>query len=129
MRKEASMPTWRPFTWVIVVMNVLFLTWIVVALITGSDTCSDKSGTAKDVCDTLATIGASIAVVVVASVWALVDVILGVLRLVTRQGGRPCTVCGCRVKEGVTVCPACGYDFRAAAGATPVVPTSAPGPP
>jgi hypothetical protein len=123
------MPRWRPFTWVIVVVNVSFLIWLVVALVSGTDTCSDKSGTAKDICDTLATVGASIEVAIVAFVWALVDVIAGVLWLVTRPGGRPCTVCGSPVEEGLTVCPTCGYDFRTAAGATPVAPAPGSDPP
>jgi hypothetical protein len=29
------MPKWRPFTWVIVVINVLFLVWIVAGLAGG----------------------------------------------------------------------------------------------
>jgi hypothetical protein len=116
------MPRWRPFTWVIVAVNALFLIWIVVALITGSDTCSGKSGVAKDICDTLATIGASLEVAVIVLAWAVVDVILGVLWLVTPSGGRPCAVCGSPVKEGVTVCPACGFDFRTAAGTPGVSP-------
>jgi hypothetical protein len=124
----ASMARWRPLTWVIVVVNALFLVWIVVSVITGSDSCSDKSGTAKDVCDTLAAVGASIGIAVVAFAWALADVILGVLWLVTRPGGRPCGVCGRPVQEGVTVCSACGFDFRAAAG-TAGVRATAPGPP
>jgi hypothetical protein len=127
MRKEAPMPRWRPFTWIIVVVNVVFLLWIVSTFAGASDSCSGESGQVKDVCETLATVGASIGVALVALVWALADVILGVLWLVTRQG-RPCRVCGRRVKEGVTICPACGFDFRAAAGAAPVVPTSAQGP-
>ena len=108
-------PRWRAFTWVIIVLNVLFLIWLITALVGGPDSCSGESGLSKDVCETLATVGASVGVALIVSAWTFADVILGVLWLVTPPGGRPCAVCGSRVKEGVTVCPACGFDFRAAA--------------
>jgi hypothetical protein len=116
------MPKWRPFTWVILVVNPLFLIWLIVVLVHVSGSCSDETGLAKDVCDALSTIGASIGAVTVLFVWFLVDGILGILWFVTRQEGRFCAVCGTRVKAGITTCPACGYDFRASTGGSPAVP-------
>jgi hypothetical protein len=46
------MPKWRPFTWVIVVINVLFLVWIVAGLAAVSDNWADEVGQAKEACET-----------------------------------------------------------------------------
>ena len=115
------MPRWRPFTWVILVVDLLFLIWLITALVGTSDSCSGESELAKAVCDTLSTVGATIGAALIVSLWGFVNVILGVLWLVTRQGGRPCVVCGSHVKEGVTVCGACGHDYHAAAGGAEAV--------
>jgi hypothetical protein len=47
--------------------------------------------------------------------WALVDVILGVIWLVTNKSKRTCPACGRNVKKGLLVCTGCGFDFEAAA--------------
>lgn len=112
------MPKWRPFTWVIVVINVLFLVWIIAGVAGTSDSCGGMSGEELEVCEAATAIGASIGVGIIMFLWVLADVILGILWLVTRPKGRPCPVCGTQVKEGVTVCLKCGHDFRAAAGGT-----------
>lgn len=74
------------------------------------------TGDELDACEAGTAIGASIGVGIIVFFWFLVDGILGILWLVTRPKGRPCPDCGTRVKEGATVCPKCGHDFRAAAG-------------
>lgn len=113
------MPKWRAFTWVIVVINVLFLVWIIAGIASVSDECANKVGQAKEACETGTAVGASIGAGIIVFLWALVDMILGIIWLVTRPRGRPCPVCGTLVREGVTVCPKCGHDFRAAAGGPP----------
>jgi len=109
------MPKWRPFTWVIVAINVLFLIWVVAGAGGAASNCDGLTGNDLDACEAGTAIGASIGIGIILVLWFLVDGILGVLWLVTRPKGRPCPVCGTRVKEGVTVCPKCGHDFRAAA--------------
>ena len=102
------MPKWRPLTWVIVVISVLFLVWIIAGVAGVSVTA----------------LGVSIGVGAIAFFWFLVVGMLGIIWLVTRPSGRPCPVCGTLVKEGVTVCPRCGYDFRASGGPSPPIPTA-----
>jgi hypothetical protein len=125
------MPKWRPFTWFIVVINILFLIWVIAGAGSAANTvkdCSSLSGQAKQVCEagnagTAA--GTAIGVGIIIFLWAFVDIILGVIWLVTRPKRRTCPVCGNEVKPGVTVCGKCGYDFRsgvAAAGGTPPPP-------
>jgi hypothetical protein len=107
---------------VIVVINVLFLIWIIAGVASTGDSCAGLTGPELEACEAGTAVGASIGVGIILFLWFLVDAILGILWLVTRSKGRPCPVCGTRVKEGVTVCPKCGHDFRAAAAGTPGVP-------
>jgi hypothetical protein len=65
-------------------------------------------------------VGTAIGAGLIIVLWALGDVILGVLWLVTnRKKTRPCPVCGSDVKKGVLSCRQCGYDFRAGAMPSP----------
>jgi hypothetical protein len=66
------MPKWRPFTWVIVVINVLFLVWIIAGLAGISDSCADRVGQDREACEAGTAVGASIGVgiiVVLCSSW------------------------------------------------------------
>jgi zinc-ribbon domain len=74
---------------------------------------------AKEAGEAGTAVGASIGVGIIVVCRFFVDGILGILWLVTRPKARPCPVCGTRVKEGVTICPKCGHDFRAAVGGAP----------
>lgn len=116
------MPKWRAFTWVILVINLLFLVWIIGGVAATSESCEGMTGQELDACEAGTAIGASIGVGIIVFLWFLVDGILGVIWLVTRPKGRPCPVCGTNVKEGVTVCPKCGHDFRGAAAGQPSIP-------
>jgi hypothetical protein len=118
------MPKWRPFTWVILVINILFLIWIISGVAGTADSCEGMTGDELEACEAGTAIGASIGVGIIVFFWVMVDIILGIIWLVTRPKGRPCPVCGTQVKEGVTVCPNCGHDFRAAAGGPPPPPGS-----
>lgn len=92
-----------------------------------SDECAGMTDDELEACQAGTAIGASIGVGIIVFLWFLVDAILGILWLVTRPKGRPCPVCGTQVKEGATVCPKCGHDFRAAA-APPAPPPAPPMP-
>lgn len=73
------------FAFVIVGINLLFLWW---AISTGSavtDTCVGEVGEALEACETGTAVGTGIAIVFILVLWALTDVILGVLFLVTRR--------------------------------------------
>ena len=118
------MRNWRPLTWIILVVNILFLIWVISGIATGGqggEDCIREARTnqfldRKD-CETAGQLGTAVGVGLIIVLWALVDVILGVLWLVTRSSRRTCPVCGTSAKKGVTVCHNCGHDFRA--GVTP----------
>jgi hypothetical protein len=124
------MPKWRVFTWVIVVINVLFLVWFIAGVgSAGSNVkdCTGLTGQALDLCNAGnagTAVGTGVGAAIIIFLWAFVDIIMGIVWLVTRPRGRPCPVCGTNVKPGVTVCPKCGHDFRGAVAppATPPMP-------
>lgn len=76
----------RVFTWIIVAINVLFAVW----LIGGIATAASKSGTScngldQKTCEAAQGIGATIGAGLILFLWVAVDVILGVIWLVTRK--------------------------------------------
>lgn len=122
------MPKWRKFTWFILIVNVLFLIWLITGVSSASgeiQDCSTLAAQAKSTCEAGnagTAVGTGLGVGIIILLWVMVDIILGIIWLVTRSSGRPCPVCGTNVKQGVTVCPKCGHDFRAAAGGIPPAP-------
>jgi hypothetical protein len=108
-------PKWRVFTWVILVINVLFLIWVIAGGVSASKNCNGLTGSELQGCQAGTAVGASIGIGIIIFLWALVDVILGVLWLVTKPRRRTCPACGNEVKRGLTRCPNCGFDFAAAA--------------
>jgi rubredoxin len=129
------MRNWRPFTWVIVIINILFVIWII-----GGASTIKEDQTAQDaqeceefvpslfetVEDCLAAnegaeaVGAGIGITLIIMLWVVVDIILGILWLVTnRKKTRECPHCGSDVKKGQFVCKKCGYDFRTGSGPDP----------
>src|SRR5689334_17902165 len=126
------MPSWRPLTWVILAVQVLFVIWIVAGTNSASDNCSTNEY--SDACRAGAAVGTAIGIGLIIFLWALVDVILGVIWLVTNKGKRTCRACGRNVKKGLLTCPSCAFDFAAAAraqgyGAGPQGPYAPPPPP
>jgi len=79
------MPSWRPFTWVILVMQGLFAVWLITAIVdVGSTTCPAESEF-SGLCEAGQAFGLAIGVTLILFVWALVDVILGVTWVVTNK--------------------------------------------
>jgi hypothetical protein len=74
----------RVFMWVILAMNALFLVWVIVGLAQGSS-CTGMTGDELTACATGEGIGKGVAVFLIVLFWALVDVILGVVYMVTRR--------------------------------------------
>jgi hypothetical protein len=107
------MPSWRPLTWFILAVQVLFIVWLIAGVNSASDTCSNDQY--SDACRAGEAIGMGIGIGLVLFLWALVDVILGVIWLVTNKSKRTCPACGRNVKKGLLVCTGCGFDFAAAA--------------
>jgi hypothetical protein len=75
----------RPvFMWVILAINALFLVWLITSL-GGESSCEGMTGDELSACQTGEGIGKGIVFFVILLLWALVDVILGVIFLVTRR--------------------------------------------
>jgi hypothetical protein len=107
--RRSWFPRWRIFTWVILAFNLIMLIWLISGIASG-ESCSGKTGDELTTCEA-GQVGTGIGVFLIIVLWALGDVILGVLWLVTRPRRRDCPVCGNGVRRGVTQCPKCGYDF------------------
>lgn len=103
----------RPLSWVIIVINVIFVWWLV-AGVGGAvkNSCTGLTGDSFTVCQGGTAVGAGIGAFLIVFLWALVDVILLVIFLVTNKRGRECPTCGKRVKAGKTECASCGHNFR-----------------
>jgi hypothetical protein len=112
-KRLGFLPGWRIFTYVILAFNLLMLVWLIGG-VGGAveETCRNETGSALEACEAGATVGAGIGAIVIFVLWALGDVILGVLWLVTRSSKRDCPVCGNKVKKGMVQCPSCGFDYR-----------------
>src|SRR5262245_57513651 len=76
----------RPLTWVILVMNVLFVIWIIAGIAGNSDNCN--SSDSADLCRSATDVGTGIAVFLIVMFAAFMNVILGVIWLVTRKPRR-----------------------------------------
>jgi hypothetical protein len=118
------MPTWRPFTWVILVVQLPFVIWLIVAFARSDTTC--PKGQFEEFCHAGEAIGTTVGVVFILAIWALIDVILGVSWVVTNDNWRTCPACGRRSKNGWLVCPGCGYEFVAAAAPMKSPPKNCP---
>jgi hypothetical protein len=111
------MPRWRVFTWIILVINALFLIWVITGIASSSNAvaaCHADQYLSKEDCQNATGLGAGIGVAAVVAFWAFTDVILGVVWLITRPKLRTCPRCGTGVKKGRTVCPKCRFDFALA---------------
>jgi hypothetical protein len=94
----------RPFGWVIIALNAYFF----VSFFMNVDTSSSADSTA---------IGLGFIFLIF---WlAIMNTFLYVLYRITGGKKRDCPACGIAVKKGLTVCPACNYDFMKAATGEP----------
>ena len=73
----------RVFTWVILGINVLFLIWLIAGINSvSSSSCDDLD---QQTCDAAKTVGGGIGALLIIFLWVAVDVILGIIWLVTRK--------------------------------------------
>jgi hypothetical protein len=111
-KRLGFLPDWRIFSYLIIAVNILFLVLIIVA-ISGSSGHATNCGTLdQQTCDDAKNVGTTLGVGLVVGFWAAVDVILGIIWLVTRSSKRQCPGCGHSVKKGVVQCATCGHYFR-----------------
>jgi hypothetical protein len=106
------MRRWRKMTWVFLVVNGLFLVWVIGAI---ADRPSKNCPPGDELCVNASDAGTSIGVGLVIFLWFVVFVVLALVWLMTRPRRRLCPVCGEDVRKGATVCKNCGHDFAAAA--------------
>lgn len=122
-KRLGFLPGWRIFTYVILLFNLLMLIWVIAAVASSSGTPSDCGSLDAATCNDAESVGTGIGIALLVIFWALIDVILGVLWLVTnRKKTRSCPVCGQDVKKGVLQCKSCGYDFRSQLQPQPAMP-------
>jgi hypothetical protein len=121
-------PRLRPFSWVILIVNLLFLIWTVSVISAVSEASTDCGVLTVEECEAAGEVGTAIGAGIVLFLWVVVDGILAVIWLVTKPKRRPCPVCGADVKPGITTCPKCGHDFRAAQSFVPPPPPVGPPP-
>lgn len=125
-KRLGFLPNWRIFTYVILVVNLIMLIWVISGAASGSGQPSDCGSLSAESCNDAQNVGTAIGVGILIFLWVALDVILGIIWLITnRRKTRDCPVCGRDVKKGELVC-SCGYDFRAAhqavSGGNPNVP-------
>jgi hypothetical protein len=97
---------WRKGTYIILGFNLFMLAWIVIAASSGSVSSGDATNCgslSQSDCNTAQGIGTSIAVMLLIPLWAMGDIILGVIWLVNN------TVKGLVARESR------GHDLRTAA--------------
>lgn len=109
------MPRWRVLTWILIAFNLLMLVWLIAGLAGAGGRCAGLVGDELEACKAGTAIGTGIGAALIAVIWVVGGFILGMIWLVTGRNVRKCPVCGRRVKKGLTACPHCGHDFRAAA--------------
>lgn len=75
----------RIFTWIILAINVLFLVWAIAAGVSGSGNASNCGTLDQQTCNDAAHAGTAIGIGLLIFLCAAVDVILGIIWLVTRK--------------------------------------------
>lgn len=115
------MRRWRKMTWLLAVVNLLFLIWVIGAI---ADRPSKSCAPGDSLCVNASDAGTGIGVAFIIGFWFVVFIVLALIWLMTRPRHRTCPVCGEDVKKGRTVCQGCGHDFAAAAASAPSAATT-----
>jgi hypothetical protein len=84
------MTSWRPLTWFVLVVQGLFIWWLFAGMSNISQQTAECANQAySDACEAGTAIGASIGIGMIIFLWALIDVILGVIWMVTNKSRLP----------------------------------------
>ena len=110
-------PRWRKMTWLLLVVNALFIWWVIAGT---SSAQNDDCAPGDSLCEAAVDAGTGIGVALIVILWFFVFIVLALIWMMTRPRGRTCPACGEDVKKGLTACPKCQHDFAAAA-VTPAV--------
>lgn len=112
------MKDWRKLTWFILIVQVIFVIWIIGGANSAASNCDDVPANELELCQAATAVGAGIGIALIIFLWIFVDVVLGLIWLVTNRKSRVCPACGSNAKKGQTTCKNCGHDFAAAARAS-----------
>jgi len=111
-KRLGLLPDWRVLTYVILAFNLLMLLWVIAGANSAGGTPKNCGSLDAKTCNDLESVGTGIGVAILIFFWAVIDIILGVVYLVTGRSKRTCPACGHGAKKGVFACRNCGYDFR-----------------
>lgn len=116
------MKSWRPFTWVILVVQIPFVIWAVTALVDASES-NCEAGQFEALCRTSENIGTTVGLLVVLLIWASIDVILAVNWVITNSAYekadgvempyKKCPECMEHIGVDARACRHCGHRFPA----------------
>lgn len=81
---NAGKPRVRIFTWIILAINILFLVWVIAGVASSSGDATGCGALDQKTCNDANDAGTAIGVFLIVIFWAAVDVILGIIWLVTR---------------------------------------------
>ena len=73
----------RFFTWFILLVNILFLVWFIVAMRTVDSSTCDGLNTTD--CEGVKSLGGGVGGFLIIFIWLAVDVVLGIIWIVTRR--------------------------------------------
>jgi len=113
-KRLGFLPGWRIATYVVLAFNLLMLVWVISGAASAAGQPQHCHHLSAKLCNEASDTGTAVGVGILIFLWALGDVILGVIWLVTnRKKTRECPACGSDVKKGLFACRRCGFDFRA----------------
>ena len=117
-KRLGFLPGWRKSTYIILIFNLIMLAWIIGAASSGSVGSGDATNCgsrSQSDCNTAQGIGTAIAMMLLIPLWAMGNILWGVIWLVNNgKKGRVCPVCGNTVKKGLVARKSCGHDVRTA---------------
>jgi hypothetical protein len=102
-------PSWRGFSWFILVVQVPFAIWLFGSLVSSDTKTTCPQGQFEEFCHAGEAIGTTVAVAFILLIWALVDVILGVCWMVTNDNKMP-------TLHPTKDCPDCAEEVPGGAG-------------
>jgi hypothetical protein len=109
-----GLPSWRIFTYVIIVFNLLMPAWVIAGLVSSGSGCGVLHSALCTASTGASTgFGREVAVCVIVAMWAVGNLILGGLWIATNDVGlRPCPLCDKPIKDTMYRCSECRRGFR-----------------
>ncbi len=123
-KRLGFLPGWRIGTYVVLIFNALMLIWVISAVASASGDATDCGTLSQETCNAARNTGTGIGVFLLIVLWAIVDIILGVIWMVTNNRNpaqsssvaptagstRACPFCAEPIQRAAVVCRHCGRD-------------------